>query len=86
MVGESTASGVVQCPGATGLEKCMRAGVGDGFVRSDNKRKATEFAGLYGIGNIESSVSFRKFVIREEMKKVPAGYARTSFSSSSICR
>lgn len=69
MVGESTASGVVQCPGATGLEKCMRAGVGDGFVRSDNKRKATEFAGLYGIGNIESSVSFRKFVIREEMKK-----------------
>lgn len=32
MVGESTASGMVQCPGATGLEKCMRAGVGDGFA------------------------------------------------------
>lgn len=46
MVGESTASGMVQCPGATGLEKCMRAGVGDGFVRSDNKRKATVLTNL----------------------------------------
>lgn len=55
MVGESTASGVVQCPGATGLEKCMRAGVGDGFVRSDNKRKATEFAGLYGMQEVIGS-------------------------------
>lgn len=86
MVGESTASGVVQCPGATGLEKCMRAGVGDGFVRSDNKRKATEFAGLYGIGNIESSVSFSQICDSGGDEKVPAGYARTSFSSSSICR
>ena len=46
MVGESTASGMVQCPGATGLEKCMRAGVGDGFVRCVNKRKATVLTNL----------------------------------------
>lgn len=64
----------------------MRAGVGDGFVRSDNKRKATEFAGLYGIGNIESSVSFSQICDSGGDEKVPAGYARTSFSSSSICR
>ena len=46
MVGESTASGMVQCPGATGLVKCMCAGVGDGFVRSDNKWKATVLMNL----------------------------------------
>ena len=79
MVGESTASGVVQCPGATGLEKCMRAGVGDGFVRSDNKRKATEFAGLYGIGNIESSVSFSQICDSGGDEKSPGGLCQDQF-------
>ena len=57
----------------------MRAGVGDGFVRSDNKRKATEFAGLYGIGNIESSVSFSQICDSGGDEKSPGGLCQDQF-------
>ena len=79
MVGESTASGVVQCPVQPdwSMYACRCRGW---FCRSDNKRKATEFAGLYGIGNIESSVKFSaNFWIREEMKKSPGGLCQDQF-------
>ena len=57
----------------------MRAGVGGGFVRSDNKRKATEFAGLYGIGNIESSVSFSQICDSGGDEKSPGGLCQDQF-------